>query len=323
MKPSKALLFVAVAALVAAGMIGSLTRVGARQGGGSVRIDADDIGGIVTGPSGPEAGVWVIAETSDLPTRFTRIVVTDDQGRYLIPDLPQANYSVWVRGYGLVDSPKVPGTRGKALDLSAVPAPNARAAAEIYPAGWWYSLLEVPGKQEFPGTGSAGNGISAGLRSQAQWLRMVKSGACTTCHQMGTKGTREIPKELGAFESSVAAWERRIQSGQVGGVMSGLLNTFGRRRALGMFADWTDRIAGGEVPPAPPRPQGVERNVVITLWDWAGSEGVPARPGVNGSPQSAHQRGRASLRRAGGQRRLRSGAGSDSSYGDAYPGDSP
>ena len=269
MKPSKALLFVAVAALVAAGMIGSLTRVGARQGGGSVRIDADDIGGIVTGPSGPEAGVWVIAGTSDLPTRFTRIVVTDDQGRYLIPDLPQANYSVWVRGYGLVDSPKVPGTRGKALDLSAVPAPNARAAAEIYPAGWWYSLLEVPGKQEFPGTGSAGNGISAGLRSQAQWLWRVKSGACTTCHQMGTKGTREIPKELGAFESSVAAWERRLQSGQVGGVMSGRLNTFGRRRALGMFADWTDRIAGGEVPPAPPRPQGVERNVVITLWDWA------------------------------------------------------
>ena len=36
-----------------------------------------------------------------------------------------------------------------------------------------------------------------------------------------------------------------------------------------MFADWTDRIAAGEVPPAPPRPQGVERNVVITEWDWA------------------------------------------------------
>jgi len=35
-----------------------------------------------------------------------------------------------------------------------------------------------------------------------------------------------------------------------------------------MFADWTDRIAAGEVPPAPKRPQGVERNVVVTLWDW-------------------------------------------------------
>jgi hypothetical protein len=36
-----------------------------------------------------------------------------------------------------------------------------------------------------------------------------------------------------------------------------------------MFADWTDRIAAGEVPPTPPRPRGIERNVVITQWDWA------------------------------------------------------
>ena len=73
----------------------------------AVAIDNDDIGGVVTGPKGPEAGVWVIAETRDLPVRFIRIVVTDDQGRYVIPDLPKANYDVWVRGYGLVDSPKV------------------------------------------------------------------------------------------------------------------------------------------------------------------------------------------------------------------------
>ena len=73
--------------------------------GASVPIDADDIGGIVTSIQGPEAGVWVIAETTDLPTRFSRVVVTDDRGRYLVPDLPKANYSIWVRGYGLVDSP--------------------------------------------------------------------------------------------------------------------------------------------------------------------------------------------------------------------------
>ncbi|HSL71020.1 MAG TPA: hypothetical protein VK864_12310, partial [Longimicrobiales bacterium] len=72
----------------------------------TVAIDSDDIGGVVTGARGPEAGVWVIAETSDLPTKFVRIVVTDDRGRYVIPDLPKANYQVWVRGYGLVDSPK-------------------------------------------------------------------------------------------------------------------------------------------------------------------------------------------------------------------------
>jgi hypothetical protein len=79
----------------------------------------------------PEAGVWVIAETTDLPTKFSRTVVTDDRGRYLIPDLPQANYNVWVRGYGLVDSAKVQSTRGKNLNLRATPAPNARAAANI------------------------------------------------------------------------------------------------------------------------------------------------------------------------------------------------
>src|SRR5688500_12539763 len=112
-----------------------------------------DISGVVTGPNGPEAGVWVIAETSELPTKYVKIVVTDDRGRYLIPELPKANYSVWVRGYGLVDSPKSRSMPGRTLNLAAVKAPNARAAAEYYPAGYWYSLLRVPATSEFPGTG--------------------------------------------------------------------------------------------------------------------------------------------------------------------------
>ena len=223
----------------------------------------------MTGPKGPEAGVWVIAETTDLPTKFAKIVVTDDRGRYLLPDLPKASYNVWVRGYGLVDSPKTQTVAGKIVNLTAVPAPNPRAAAEYYPAGYWFSLMKVPDKSEFPGTGDTGNGISASMQTQAQWIRSLKSGGCTACHQIGTKGMREIPKELGTFASSVAAWDRRIQSGQAGGQMSAGLNNFGRRRALEMFADWTDRIAAGEVPPAPPRPRGIERNLVITQWDWA------------------------------------------------------
>src|SRR5881628_3170180 len=108
----------------------SQTMKAGQQSGEAVRIDPDDIGGVVTGPHGPEAGVWVIAETSDLPTRFVRIVVTDDQGRYLVPDLPKASYAVWVRGYGLVDSPKVPAAPGQRLNLTAMVAPNPRAAAE-------------------------------------------------------------------------------------------------------------------------------------------------------------------------------------------------
>src|SRR5678809_1312057 len=137
----------------------------------TVPIDNDDIGGVVTGANGPEAGVWVIAETTDLPTKFSKTVVTDDRGRYLIPDLPKASYKVWVRGYGLVDSDPVQGVLGKGLDLKATIAPNARAAAQYYPANYWYSLLRVPDKNEFPGTGQNGNGISENVKSQGQWLR--------------------------------------------------------------------------------------------------------------------------------------------------------
>jgi hypothetical protein len=240
-----------------------------QQTGNAVRVDNDDIGGVVTGPRGPEAGVWVIAETTDLPTRFSRTVVTDEQGRYLVPDLPKANYSVWVRGYGLVDSSKVQSAPGRVLNLTALTAPNPRAAAEYYPAAYWYSLVQVPAKSEFPGTGPEGNGINPNMKTQADWIRMMKSGGCTTCHQLGTKGTREIPAALGTFASGAAAWDRRVQSGQAGSQMSNGLDNMGRRRALAMYGDWTDRVAKGEVPPAPPRPQGVERNVVITQWDWA------------------------------------------------------
>lgn len=234
-----------------------------------VQVDADDIGGVVTGPKGPEAGVWVIAETNDLRTKFVRIVVTDDRGRYLVPDLPRATYSIWVRGYGLVDSPKSQVTPGRTVNLTAVAAPDAKAAAEYYPAGYWFSLLQVPAESEFPGTGPGGNGLAPSLTSQAAFLRNLKSGGCWACHQLGNKATRGIPPALGQFESHVAAWDRRVQSGQAGGGMTTSLNQWGRQRMLSMFADWTQRIAAGEVPPAPPRPTGIERNVVITQWDWA------------------------------------------------------
>ena len=129
-----------------------------------VRIGDSDLGGVVTSPTGPEAGVWVIAETADLPTKFAKIVVTDDRGRYFIPDLPKAPYSVWVRGYGLVDSVKVRAEPGKNVDLKATPAQSPAAAAEYYPAVYWYSLLEIPDKSLFPGTGT--NGMPVELKSQ-------------------------------------------------------------------------------------------------------------------------------------------------------------
>lgn len=242
---------------------------GDSSAGGAPALDDDDIGGVVTGVDGPEAGVWVIAETHDLPTPFAKIVVTDDAGRYVVPDLPSATYDLWVRGYGLVDSPKQQAVPGDAIDLEARLAPDARAAAEYYPAGYWFSLLRAPDASEFPGTGPEGNGIPENIATQDEWLRSLKSGGCTACHQLGSKGTREIPDALGSFESSVAAWARRIQSGQAGRWMVRGVERMGMDRTLDVFADWTDRIAAGEVPEAPPRPSGIERNVVITVWDWA------------------------------------------------------
>ena len=246
-------------------------RLSAQSADPAIRIGGRDLGGVVTSANGPEAGVWVIAETTDLPTKFAKIVVTDDRGRYVLPDLPKATYRVWVRGYGLVDSPKVRTVPGKLVDLKASVAPSPAAAAEYYPAIYWYSMLKVPDKSEFPGTGPSGNGIPVALKSQAQWLDVVKTNGCYTCHQLGNKATRTIPKELGQFSSSTEAWARRVVSGQA---MTQMLNNLGRldpKRATALFADWTDRIAAGELPASPPaRPQGVERNVVITLWDWAG-----------------------------------------------------
>ncbi len=232
-------------------------------------VGTAEIGGVVTSKKGPEAGVWVIAETTDLPTKYRKIVVTDDQGRYMLPELPKAKYNVWVRGYGLVDSIPVQAMPGKSLDLAAVIAPNERAAAQYYPADYWYSLAKVPDKSEFPGTGPQGNGINPLLKTQADWIWQMKSG-CETCHQIGDKASREVEPQLGTFTNTAAAWDYRTKVGQDGAGMSATMNNYGHDRGVGMLADWTDRIAKGELPPAPPRPTGIERNIVVTLWEWGG-----------------------------------------------------
>ena len=235
-----------------------------------IAIDPDDIAGTVTSARGPEAGVWVIAETTDTPTKFRKIVVTDDQGRYLLPDLPvKATFSIWTRGYGLVDSAKVRATPGRQLALRATVAPDARSAARIYPANYWYSLINIPPESEFPGTGPTGNGIGPQMLTQHHWISQIKVN-CNVCHQLGNQATREIPTALGTFAKSVDAWDRRVQAGQDGAGMSQAVSVLGRARGLQMYADWTDRIGAGEVPSAPPRPQGLERNLVLTMWDWGG-----------------------------------------------------
>jgi hypothetical protein len=225
----------------------------------TIEIDNDDIGGVVTSSNGPEAGVWVVAETSEFDTRYAKIVSTDDQGHYLIPDLPEANYSVWVRGYGLVDSGKVETTPGNVVNLMSVPAPDRASAAEIYPAAYWYAMMKLPDESEVAH-------LPGGLN---EYLAQMKNLGCVVCHQMGNKATRTIPESLGEFESSEAAWVRRISSGQAGDSMS---NRIARLRGVPIkyLADWTDRIAAGELPSSvPERPTGLERNLVVTVRDWS------------------------------------------------------
>ena len=234
----------------------------------TVSIDNDDIGGVVTSAKGPEAGVWVIAETTELPTRFAKMVVTDDQGRYVVPDLPKANYSIWVRGYGLVDSPKVKSTPGRNLNLKATVAPNEAKAAEYYPAIYWYSMLKLPDASEFGGKGKLPPNAT-----QIEWLTIIKNRSCIGCHQLGQRSTRtfpqNVPHPLGTFATSEERWFRRIQSGQAAELMlRDAVKELGGA-PFRYFADWTDRIAGGELPHSKPaRPQGDERNIVVSTWDW-------------------------------------------------------
>ncbi len=256
-------LFSTVAAIsIAAMAVGVPAPASAQQA--AVEIDKDDIGGVVTGPSGPEGGVWVIAETTELPTKYAKIVVTDDQGRYVIPDLPTANYQVWVRGYGLVDSPKVRAKPGQQLNLTAVPAPHERAAAHYYPAIYWYAMMKFPPEKDFGEATDIPKNITREI-----WRQRMGNVDCIGCHQLGQESTRTIPPQLGEFKTGAEAWMRRVASGQTGEFMVNRLAAQLGGVPFKYFGDWTDRIAKGELPKhKPQRPQGIERNVVVTSWEW-------------------------------------------------------
>ncbi len=225
-----------------------------------IAIDRDDIAGVVRSAAGPEGGVWVIAETEDLATRFARIVVTDDEGRYLVPDLPDANYQLWVRGYGLKDSARVAANPGDRVHLRAIIAPDAATAAQVYPAAYWYSMLGLPSAEEVAE-------IPGGMNNYLMW---TKNMGCIGCHQLGQLSTRTLPDGYGVGETSKEAWTRRIASGQAGDYMVRLAAQLLRGLPIKYMAEWTDRIAAGELPSqVPERPSGIERNIVATVRDWS------------------------------------------------------
>jgi len=228
-----------------------------------IPIDADDIAGVVTSAAGPEAGVWVIAETDDLGTRFARIVVTDDDGRYLVPDLPEGDYDLWVRGYGLADSARTAARPGERVDLKAIIAANPAVAAQVYPAAYWYAMMDLPTEEEVAD-------LPGGLNFYLTW---VKNMGCVGCHQMGNERTRTMPEAFADIEDPQQAWARRIASGQAGNNMVRIAADMLEGLPIKYLADWSERIRKGELPAhMPERPSGVERNVVATVRDWSSPE---------------------------------------------------
>ena len=125
-------------------------------------------------------------------------------------------------------------------------APNEAAAAQYYPAIYWYSMLKIPDKSEFGGKGAVPDKIT-----QTAWLNSMKNNGCIGCHQLGQLSTRTFPKNVPhpiVMPTSHEAWFRRIQSGQSGEQMfSQLVKELGGA-PVRYFADWTDRIAKGELP---------------------------------------------------------------------------
>ena len=255
--------------LVRAGLIG-LVAIGMAAAPATAQAPEGYIGGVVSSTQGPEAGVWVIAETEDLSTKFVKIVVTDDEGRFMLPELPSANYRVWVRGYGLVDSePQVMRPTTDPIKLQATVAKTPQEAAEVYPGNYWLSLMEPPAESLFPGTGAEGNGLGTAMLSRSHWLDSFKSD-CNFCHQLGNKQTRDVSHVFEAkpdLKTHTEAWDWRLGTGVRGTSMYSVLNILGKETSLKVFSDWTERIAKGALPPVPPRPQGIERNLVLTLWD--------------------------------------------------------
>jgi hypothetical protein len=228
------------------------------EGGGThhnPRHGPDYIAGRVTsgpGKSHPQAGVWVIAETGQLGTEYRKIVVTDSNGRFVLPQLPDAQYSVWVRGYGLLDSAKttaMPGNRN--LNLHATVAPNKVAASKIYPPNYWLSLFNPPD-------------------TSAAFAGNFKLG-CELCHMIGDASTRTATDASGApltTKPQIAAFYNSglMQAGTMDATAVGL----GKPALVAALTDWSYRIQHGATPKPPPRPSGIQRSFVLTEWGWGG-----------------------------------------------------
>ncbi len=212
---------------------------------------------------------------------------------------------------------------GQTLNLKAVAARTPALAAEYYPAGHWLSLMQVPDKSEFPGTGPDGNGISPNMKSQADWLRTLKStrlhpvsSARQQGHARDSRVAGPIPERRGGLEpphsvgTGGRADGRDPEPVRVGPGPEGVRRLDrshpGRRTAAGAAAAAGRRTQRRHHAVGFCRPQG-----------------VPARRRLDRSAQSARQRERVGLRVARAERRLRAGARSGDERRQPDPVDGP
>ena len=270
------------------------------------------ITGIVRSSQGPEAGVWVIAETKELPTNFIKIVVTDDQGRFI--DARAARRATMACGSADTASStrsrcrlKPGATAPLALTATLAPRRHRRRRRSI-PADYWLSLLEPPAKNEFPGTGATGNGIGPAMQTQNHYINSLKIRL-----QLLSSARQPADAHRSITSSRQSPSSRRTPRRGSGGSapafaatsMYAVLNNQGKDRLLKTYADWTERIAKGEVPPAPARPKGVERNLVVTLWDVGDDHSFMHDEVATDKNRPTRERRRADLRRLGGPRSAR------------------
>jgi len=217
-----------------------------------IPVNGNSIGGTVMNNAGGrlEAGVWVIAETKSLQVPFRKIVVTDDQGRFLVPDLPKGDYELWIRGYGLKDSSRSKAALGGLVSLMVDNASSPLEAAKTYPAAYWNSLIHPPSKEELPDT----------FVSQEHWLASLRG--CNQCHQIGMAA-------MGSF-TDPRVWEAFFKMNRG---MDGAANLLGREVLTKTFVDWATRIQKGEVPAAP----RVQPASSAISWSHSGIGALPTR----------------------------------------------
>ena len=241
-----------------------------RRAAGPGQRGSGYIGGVVQGPKGPEAGVWVIAETKDLPTNFIKIVVTDDQGRFMVPELPAASYSVWVRGYGLVDSTPVQMKPGAAqVTLRAAAAATPQEAAKVYPGNYWLSLMEPPAEDDVSRHRTQGNGVAPGMLTQNHWINSLKSGLqlLPSARESAHTQLDHVFKAKPELKTHAEAWEWRLGTGVRGNTMYAVAHDAGQgtisEGVLGLDRAHRERRSAAGAAAAERR----RAQVVVTLWD--------------------------------------------------------